>query len=101
MNDQAFTIFDASINRLLGVYATEDQALDVVSALLSVNSDDYADDLVVDCASADGVAGPLTGDRLRAWVRARQDRGDHPSSSSGSDGFRKSLASMTAPVARG
>jgi len=75
MTDTTYSVFDASINRLLGVYDTEDQALDVVTALLRVNSDDYADDLVVGCLPADGAGDPLTGNELRARVRMMQQ---HP-----------------------
>jgi hypothetical protein len=96
--DKRYSVFDASINRLLGVYDTEDQALDFVDTLLRVNSDDYADDLVVGCSPSDDVADPLTGDELRARVRAIPERRQGVASQPSPGGFSGSLDSM---VARG
>jgi len=58
----AYMVFDTSINRVMGVYETEDDALSYVRALLRVNDADFADDLAIAEELRDGRYGaPLTG----------------------------------------
>jgi len=49
-----YRVFDTSINKLFGVYGTEDEAMALVRALIGANGASYADDLALACERDDG-----------------------------------------------
>ncbi len=66
MSDRYWLIDETSYN-VLGTFASRGQAVDYVAALLSVNDEDFLDELTISDA-----AGPLLhGDSLRAALRNR------------------------------
>jgi hypothetical protein len=60
VNDRFHVIDEVSFNEL-GMFPSREAALDFVAALLTVNTDDFLDELSI---SGDGDS-PLTGDALR------------------------------------
>jgi len=61
------TLFDTSINRLMGTYGSEAEALAYVQALLSVNDATFADELALSAERSDGsFTKPVTGADLVA-----------------------------------
>lgn len=64
-----YVLFDTTINRVMGVYESEQEALAYVRALLSVNDADFADDLALAKDLGGGRPGePLSGAELVARV---------------------------------
>ena len=62
-----YRVFDTSINRLIGWYESESEALALVQALIVANGEDYAEDLAVSYAHDDGsYSEPLFGAVLAA-----------------------------------
>ncbi len=117
-----YRVFDTSINKLFGVYQTEEEAMTLVRTLIGANEDDYADDLAVACEREDGsFSEPLSGVALvaraeqvakeREQAQSRRDD-DRPrffrsrSGSSSSTDYEMPLAASgsrsgeTGPVAR-
>ena len=71
-----YRVFDTSINRLFGAFATEEDALALVRTLVGANGDDAADDLALGRERADGsFAAPLSGAALLA--RAEEVAPEH------------------------
>jgi hypothetical protein len=67
MSMMTYRVFDTSINRLYGAFATEEEAMALVQTLVGDNSDDFADDLAVGLDHGDGTfAEPLSGAALLA-----------------------------------
>lgn len=63
----SYEVFDTGINRLIGVYNTEEEAMMLARALISSNGKEYAEDLAVGWERPDGsFAGSWTGDALIA-----------------------------------
>ena len=62
-----YRVFDTSINRLFGAFATEEEAMALVQTLVGDNSDNVAEDLAVGCEPDDGTfVEPLSGQALLA-----------------------------------
>lgn len=70
-----YTVFDLDINKLWGVFDTMDEAVAYVRAILSANTDDYADDLGIIPRTELGEYGEsISGDGLRRCVKEHAAR---------------------------
>jgi hypothetical protein len=87
-----YSIIDETSYNVLGMFSTRGQAVDYVAALLSVNDDDFLDELTI---SND--AGPLLyGDTLRAALRNREAARKRVASSTRGNGSKHSPAAAMA-----
>jgi hypothetical protein len=87
-----YWIIDETSYNVLGMFPTRGQAVDYVAALLSVNDDDFLDELTIS-----NEAGPLlTGDSLRDALRHREAARKRAASSARGNG---SNGSPTAAMA--
>ncbi len=96
-----YNVFEMSTGRLIAVYDTEDQAVEQADALLRANTDALADTLVVDGETETGdIVRSLTGDALRARVRALRDGRErivaNRNDDSGGSGYGEPFGAMAA-----
>lgn len=66
MNDQFLVIDEVSFN-VLGTFTSQEAAIDFVATLLTVNTDDFLDEISI--SNEEG--SPLTGDSLRDALKQR------------------------------
>ncbi len=70
-----YRVFDTSINKLFGVYDSEEEAMALVRTLVGSNEDNIANDLAVSCEHDDGsFTEPLSGAALVARAERVGDR---------------------------
>ncbi len=70
-----YTVLDIGINKLLGTFSTESEALALARALVDANGVDYTDDLSIGWMDDAGRYGePLSGAALLARIRELSQR---------------------------